>query len=209
MFASENWNERLRKNLPEWLYKTEWVDGVITVISDQLDFLYVTGIQGVSDSAHLETAIKDAIDRHASKYLLSRQQDETDTELKRRIGLELAILRSSGTVNDIQNLMTDAAWVEAGAEWDDRLILEEDLPEIEPAFFRLSVPAAQIEEVGAQYIRDIIERAKSAGVRFELIASDTFGYVDIDSEPADYEEIEGYGDTEDATVGGKYSGLVL
>ncbi len=209
LFENVDWPERIRENLPEWVYSTDYVSNLITVVANEINKLYEDGVQEAQDAAHIETAINDAISRHAENVGISRQSGESDTEVRQQIGLEIAINQSGGTIDDIQNLMVAGAWIEAGEDWATETIEIIERPDVEPAFFRITIDQNQLDDVDSRTVRDIIDRAKVAGVRFELVAGGTFGYVDIDSNTDDLPNIEGYGDATDPDVGGTYSGLVV
>lgn len=245
-----DFEDRIIRSITEYTADNTWLQNIARALGVELERFRTENISDVEDGAHIETAEDASLTKHAEELLLVRRDGETDLELKRRIAFELSILRSSGTINQIQSLLAEGAWIEVGADWDfEQVQVKEFHDDGRFAFFRVEIDFDQLDDVGQNFVSTLIERSKPAGVGFELQSvaefgytdldqterdyEGSFGYVDIDSDSTDFTDVdgfsgvnqdiggdyssitilslgvEGFGDVNDPSVGGRYSGVTV
>ena len=170
-----------------------------------LDSEYSNIEQTISDvkySHFVDYATGKSLDQIASLFNVRRKQNETDEHFRARIKLMASILKGTGTIDDLREIIATALITQTSR------VRVRDRYDLEPAFFEVWVWLQDLNNAGLTLdeFRELLNAVKPAGTRFQAYQQGTFTYRSVNgiSDPT-----KGYNDLANSNPdAGTYAGLL-
>ncbi len=181
--------------------QSDFIRNLSTVFENEVDRLEDV-MDELENARHIDNAARDALDRHAGNVNIARESGEADSSLRQRIILEILILSSEDTIDDVQRAFLPKHYPASSPDWDGQKTEVVEKHNIGLfAHFLLRVDTYFIGNVlSIAEIKDLISRIRPVGVSTELVSEGEFGFADVNGETSD-PTIKGFND-------GRFSGFV-
>lgn len=181
-------SDKIIRHLPEFLQEGQNLTDLTGAVAEELN-IALSFLDGTKKEIQISTATGVYLDDIASLFNLTRNAEESDVVFRARILSFISQSVSSGTAEDIQNVVSNFTGL------DPEEVLVED---IGPAKIKVTASVGSTFEL-ANSIFDIISKTKAAGV---------YAFLDIEASTTDLIELV---DTVDISVilSGRFYGLFV